>query len=262
MERLWNQIKKPFQRERAPSSVKLVDRTTCPAFLSLKKLTHDPDLHRHLTSHARQLKVDLELPVANPRGDVCRCPDRMDRELGAFRLGRRVGANEDGWQDALARALAGYAVSHLSASIDARVHQALTGTPLDWRGHCRDRAARASPVAVIEAAVMAIEARLAGEREGLQRGAVVGALLNVVTEGIWHACDGFREDVHFREHVWRCDGLVAGAFEVYLRDPSREAFEVAVGDLGLALLGRRLCVCGKHRGPAEKEDAAGEGEVR
>lgn len=246
MERLWTRIKKQFRRERSPSAVKLVDRTTCPAFLSLKKLTHDPDLRRHVAIHARQVKLDLELPVPNSLGDACRCPDRADREASAFRLGRRVAANEEGWQDALAGALAARVASHLSASVDASVHRALAAAPLDWRAYCPDRAARASPVAVVEAAGRAVEARMEGERRALQRSAVLGALLNVVTGWMWRACEVFREEVDFQEHVWRHDEVVVGAFETYLSDPSREAFEVAVRDLELGLSGRRLCVCGRH----------------
>ncbi|ROW02486.1 hypothetical protein VMCG_06061 [Cytospora schulzeri] len=247
MKRMWTQMRKQFQKAKSPSSaVKLVDRTTCPAFLSLKKLTDDPELHRHIKSHARQLMLDLELPVPNARGDVCRCPDRTHREKNAFRLGRRVAANDDGWQDALAQALVGYIVSHLSAGIDARVHRAIEDTVLDWVGFCPNHLSRSSPVGVVEAVCRSIEARLSGERESLQRCAVLGALLNIVTGRMRRACDEFREDVDFPEHVWRHDEKVVGAFEVYLRDPSREAFEVAVGDLELGLSERRLCVCGKH----------------
>ncbi|KUI72430.1 hypothetical protein VM1G_07500 [Cytospora mali] len=152
MECFWPQIKKHFQRERAPSSVKLVDRTNCPAFLNLKKLTDDPDLHRYITGQARQLKLDLELPDPSTRGDLCRCPDRIDRELSAFRLGKKISGNEAGWQGALARRLVSYITSHLSANIDGNIPNALTGTPLDRKEYCPDRPSAGSPVAVIEAA--------------------------------------------------------------------------------------------------------------
>lgn len=257
MDQLWTRVKGRFHQEpTSPSKVKLIDRSKCPEFLNLRKLTDDPDLRRHISAHARQLKLDLDLPVpGHGLGDSCTCSDRTDTKLAAFRLGKMIASNAPGWQDALTGALVGYVASHLSASIEENLHGALTGQAIAApRGGGRQGSS--SPVAIIDGAGVAIAARLAGkrEREGLQRCAVLGALLNQVVRRIMLACDAFVEEKHFREYRWVRDPSVVEAFDAYLKDPSNETFEVVEADLRRALLARKeLCVCRNHCRPNGKD---------
>lgn len=151
--------------------VKLVDRSKCPALLTLTGLTEDPFLQHYIRAQVRQLKRDFpdeSIFAGSVHAQDCCCSTAGS---GHWRLAQRIKSNRTGWQDELVQELVLYVLSHMSAGVFNNVYEALTITsPLNWRDFspCKVRQNRNNPSAVLKAAGKAIQARIMLQKDAIQ----------------------------------------------------------------------------------------------
>lgn len=229
--------------------LELVDRGECPALLNLTDLTHDPDLQHYIRAQVHQVKSDFQDDSIFPGSEYqgCSC---SPAGTSHWRLAKKIKTNGTGWQDDLAQSLLPYVVSHLSASIVANVHEALTvDQPLEWRkfAPCDVRQNRNNPSFVLEAAGRAIQARLMLHEDSLQRRAVVGGFLNAIKTH-WLGCEWFRggHKGGFPEHEYMRHELFQEALNTYEGQPMQETFQSSVNILRWSLAALSCPLGGEH----------------
>lgn len=220
------------------SRLHLVDRSECPAFLNLTRLTEDPDLQRYIQAQVRQVKSDFQddsvFPGSTRQTCNCRCTGTSH-----WQLTRKIKENKAGWQDELAQSLLPYVLSHLSASIVSNVYEALAADqPLNWQGFapCDVHQNRNDPSSVLEAAGRDIHARLMLKSAALKGCVITGAFVNVIKRH-WLGCEWFRGGHigSFPEHEYLHHELLQEALDTYLENPSRETFAMSEDTLRWSL---------------------------